>query len=328
MNAVDPVIDVTYPRWMVDVDLNLMRTFVLLYETRSVTRTAEALFITQPSVSHALRRLRRQFNDELFVRSPDGLAPTETAELMYPRLQQALEVIDETVSGAGRFDPTTSVRTFRICATDLGEISLLPAVLARLEEHAPRCTVEVTPLDMAAAPQHLRQGRADAVICTPRIDDPDLRRDGLFRERYVGLRARVHPRIDDRPSLEEYLRERHIVVDPAAGHVDADQELTRLGHRREVAARVSHFAVLPELLAQTYYLSVVPNGVAGLFTRSSDVRTFELPFEIPTVEVSLYTYRRALPAPGTDWLRDLICRTLRRDAEPSTSDPQVRGQDS
>ncbi|WP_093278339.1 LysR family transcriptional regulator [Saccharopolyspora shandongensis] len=305
---------------MVDVDLNLMRTFVLLYETRSVTKTAEALFITQPSVSHALRRLRRQFADELFTRSPDGLAPTEIAERMYPRLQQALEVIDETVSGAGRFDPATSARTFRICATDLGEISLLPPILARLEEQAPRCAVEVTPLDMAAAPQQLRQGRTDAVICTPRIDAPDLRRDGLFQERYVGLIARDHPRIGERPTLDEYLRERHIVVDPAAGHVDADQELTRLGHRREVAARVPHFAVLPELLARTRYLSAVPSGVAGLFTRSSRVRTFELPFEIPTVEVALYTYRRAIPAPGTDWLRDLVRETLRR--EPSTSDSE------
>ncbi|MGP4016213.1 LysR family transcriptional regulator [Saccharopolyspora sp. 5N708] len=305
---------------MVGVDLNLMKTFVLLYETRSVTRTAEALFITQPSVSHALRRLRRQFDDELFVRSAAGLAPTEIAERMYPRIQQALEVIEETVSGTGRFDPATSQRSFRICATDLGEIGLLPAVLARLEDSAPHCAVEVTPLDMAAAAQHLRQGRVDAVICTPRIDAPDLWRDGLFRERYVGLCARTHPRIGEHPTLAEYLRERHIVVDPAAGHADADQELTRLGHRREVAARVPHFAVLPELLARTRYLAVVPSGVAGLFTRSSDVRTFELPLEIPTVEVSLYTYRRALPAPGIDWLRDLIRRTLRHDSEWSTSD--------
>ncbi|SEG07759.1 transcriptional regulator, LysR family [Saccharopolyspora kobensis] len=318
MNAVDPDMRGIYSRCVVDVDLNLMKTFVLLYETRSATRTAEALFITQPSVSHALRRLRRQFNDELFTRSPDGLAPTEIAERMYPRLQQALEVIEETVSGAGRFDPATSQRTFRICATDLGEISLLPAILARLEREAPNCAVEVLPLDMAAVPRHLRQGRADAVICTPRIDAPDLQRDALFQERYFGLRARAHPRIGDHPTLAEYLGERHIVVDPAAGHVDADMELTRLGHRREVAARVPHFTALPELLARTHYLSAVPSGVAGLFTRSSEVATFRLPFEIPTVEVSLYTYRRALPAPGTDWLRELIRNTLRREPEPST----------
>ncbi|GAA2784969.1 LysR family transcriptional regulator [Saccharopolyspora taberi] len=298
---------------MREVDLNLMKTFVLLYETRSVTRTAEAMFITQPSVSHALRRLRRQFNDELFLRSPDGLTPTETAERMYPRLQQALEVIVETVSDAAAFSPRTSERTFRLCATDLGEISLLPAVLARLEDEAPRCTVEVTPLDFADAAQNLRQGRADAVICTPRIDAPDLQRDGLFTENYVGLCASSHPRIGDHPTLADYLGERHIVVHEAAGHVDTDRELTRLGHRRDVAVRVPHFSVLPELLARTGFLSAVPSRVAGLFTRSSDVRTFALPLALPRVEVSLYTYRRALPAPGIEWLRELISQTLRTE---------------
>ncbi len=316
MNDVDAGIGSVYSSGMTEVDLNLMRTFVLLYETRSVTRTAEAMFVTQPSVSHALRRLRRQVNDELFVRSPDGLVPTEAADRMYPSLSQALEVVTETFSGATDFDPASSARTFRVCATDLGEISLLPSVLAQLERQAPRCSVEVTPLDFADAARNLRQGRSDAVICTPRIDAPDLQRDALFRENYVGLCAREHPRIGEHPTLGEYLAERHIVVHAAAGHIDADQELNRLGHRRDIAVRVPHFAVLPELLARTGFLSVVPSRVAGLFTRSSAVRTFVLPLDLPVVEVSLYTYQRALPAPGIEWLRELIVRTL-RDQPPS-----------
>jgi DNA-binding transcriptional LysR family regulator len=99
---------------MTSMDLNLMRTLVLLYKTRSVTKTAAELHITQPSVSYALRRLRHHFNDELFVRSSDGLQPTDLAEQMYPSLHQALEVIDETISGARAFDPNTSQRAFRL----------------------------------------------------------------------------------------------------------------------------------------------------------------------------------------------------------------------
>ncbi|MEY8037769.1 LysR family transcriptional regulator [Saccharopolyspora cebuensis] len=296
---------------MAEVDLNLLKTFVLLYETRSVTRTAEALVLTQPSVSHALRRLRRQFHDELFVRSPRGLEPTGTADRMYPRLHQALEVIAETVADVAEFDPATSDRTFRIRATDLGEISLLPAILSRLERRAPGCSVEVQQLDVAGAARALREGAADAVICTPRIDAPDLRRDPLFQEHYVGLCATGHPRIGDRPALADYLAERHIAVHAAAGHVDADEELRRRGHHRDVAVRVPHFSVLPELLARTHYLSAVPSRVAGLFTRSSAVRTFALPLGIPDVEVALYTYRRALPAPGVDWFRERIREALR-----------------
>ncbi|MGZ6800627.1 MAG: LysR family transcriptional regulator [Mycobacteriaceae bacterium] len=310
MNTLDSYIEEFYVHEMTDVDLNLMRTLALLCETRSVTRTAEKLYVTQPSVSYALGRLRRQFNDELFVRSSDGLRPTALAEQMYPSLRQALEVIDETVSGASEYDPATSERTFRILATDLGEISLLPIVLAKLETSAPRCGVEINPLDSSSAAQQLRQGSADAAICTPRIDAPDLRRDALFLESYVGLCRKDHHRIGDRPTLTEFLAERHIVVFASAGHSDADAVLTRIGESRDVAVRVPHFAVLPELLASTHYLSVVPGRVADLFTRSSHVRTFPLPFEIPTVEVALYTYRRAIPSPGIEWLRSAVTAAL------------------
>ncbi|MEU7484088.1 LysR family transcriptional regulator [Streptomyces sp. NPDC042319] len=295
---------------MTDLDLNLVKTFVLLYETRSVTRTAEALFLTQPSASHALRRLRRHFGDELFVRATEGLRPTEAAERMYPRLRQALEVITETVSDEGTFDPSTSRRTFRLSATDLGELILLPAVLAELEARAPHCRIEVTPLDSAAAAEELRRGRVDAVICTPRIDAPDIRRDPLFQERYVGLRATDHPRIGDRPEPAEYLAERHIAVAAAAGHVDADQVLARLGHPRDIVAHVPHFAVLPELVARTGYLAVVPSRAVRAFTRAAPVRTFTLPFDIPTVEVALHTYRRTLPAPAVEWLRATVTGLL------------------
>src|SRR5574340_1374356 len=123
---------------MVSVDLNLMKTFVLLYQTGSVTRTAERLSITQPSVSHALGRLRKQLNDRLFLRSPEGLQPTETARRLYPEIHQALEVIEAAVAGSGTFDPATSNRTFRILATDLVEVCLLATGRAELEGRAPR----------------------------------------------------------------------------------------------------------------------------------------------------------------------------------------------
>ncbi|MDI9978847.1 LysR family transcriptional regulator [Rhodococcus sp. IEGM 1307] len=60
---------------MSTIDMNLIRTFMLLYETRSVTGTAERMSITQPSVRHALGRLRKQFNDNLFSRPSNGLQP-------------------------------------------------------------------------------------------------------------------------------------------------------------------------------------------------------------------------------------------------------------
>jgi DNA-binding transcriptional LysR family regulator len=86
--------------------------------------------VTQPSVSHALGRLRRQFADPLFVRTATGLEPTDLALRLYPDVRVGLEVIDSAVSGVSTFDPATSSRAFRVLATDLGEVALLPSVRA------------------------------------------------------------------------------------------------------------------------------------------------------------------------------------------------------
>jgi DNA-binding transcriptional LysR family regulator len=289
-----------------------MKTFVLLYESGSVTRTAEKLNVTQPSVSHSLSRLRRQFGDPLFVRSANGLAPTDTARRLYPDIRVGLEVIEAAVAGASHFDPATSNRTFRILATDLGEIALMPSLLAELEERAPRIRIEIVPLDIGTAAAELQQGRADAAICTPRLADRDLRRDVLFCEHYIGLCAKDHPRITDEPTLEAYLGERHLSVDAAIGHSQAEQVLSSLGLRCEVGLRVSHFAALPRLLESTRYLAMVPSTMTDWSTRAADVRNFKLPIEVREAEVALYTYNRRPASPAIDWLREVTRAVLQR----------------
>ena len=231
---------------MAQLDLNLIPTFLLLYETRSATRTAEELSLTQPAVSHALGRLRRHFNDRLFNRSPGGLQPTELATTIYPTLRQAIEVIDTTVRGAGRFDPTTSRRTFRLHATDLGEINLLPAVLRLIADTAPHIDLHVEPLNFSVVEDRLRQGRADAAICTPPITAPDVDRDLIRRDSYCGICSADHPRIGNEPTLDDFLAERHIAVEVTTGHTDVDHALASLGHVRDVALRISHFAAPPD----------------------------------------------------------------------------------
>ena len=63
-------------------DAKLLRLFDLLYHTRSVTRAAEDLGLSQPTVSIWLAKLRTQFNDPLFVRTSEGMQPTPRADAL------------------------------------------------------------------------------------------------------------------------------------------------------------------------------------------------------------------------------------------------------
>lgn len=82
---------------MSPIDLNLIRTFVTLYEAGSVTLAAERLFVTQPSVSYALARLRELFDDALFTRTRDGIQPTFVAEQLYGTFRESLTRIEGAV---------------------------------------------------------------------------------------------------------------------------------------------------------------------------------------------------------------------------------------
>jgi DNA-binding transcriptional LysR family regulator len=102
-------------------DLNLLSIFVMLWETRSVTRASDRLALTQPAVSHALRRLRDAVGDDLFVNAKGGLLPTARAEALIGPVREALEKIGLALQGQEAFVPSLAVRQLNIAAGDLVE---------------------------------------------------------------------------------------------------------------------------------------------------------------------------------------------------------------
>ena len=62
------------------LDLNLLLVFEAVLHESSVIGAAKRLHLSQPATSHALNRLRRRLNDQLFVRTPAGMMPTPRAQ--------------------------------------------------------------------------------------------------------------------------------------------------------------------------------------------------------------------------------------------------------
>ncbi|WP_181446510.1 LysR family transcriptional regulator [Streptomyces sp. NTH33] len=296
---------------MASYDLGMVRAFVLIYETASVTATAERMYISQPSVSYALRRLRNLFNDPLFLRRGHRLEPTAVAEDLYPRLRQLIESMDDVMSHASRFRPENSTRTFRLRLTDVGVTGLLPRILHRIRAEAPQVVIDVGALTISTVVQELRSGQADAVICATRIDAPDLLREPLFTQAYVGVCAPDHPRISAAPTLAEFEAEKHVGVAAETGHRSYDLRISELGIARSVSVVVPSFPGLPAVLADTELLSFAPEIVAQRFESNGLLRKFKLPFDVPISESALYTVRRQLPSAEFDWFRTSLIEALR-----------------
>ena len=144
-----------------DIDLNLLRLFDAVYRTRTVSRAADLLDLTQPAASQALTRLRLLIKDPLFVRAGGGVQPTPKADRLANAVRSALGLLEEALNESAQFEPLQSHKVFRIHMSDIGEGRFLPQLMARLGELAPGVRLETLPLQPAEIAPALDNGRID-----------------------------------------------------------------------------------------------------------------------------------------------------------------------
>lgn len=297
------------------MDLNLLTAFVSIYEERSLTRAAVRLSITQPSVSHALGRLRRMFDDPLFVRRGRVMVPTRRADEVYAATRRPLEALSGSVTGLAHFDPSTTERTFRMSLTDLGEVDFLPTVAEQFGRYAPRARLETLPLDVTRTPDHLMRGASDLAVTSTRWEQ-GLRSTVIKREHYVCVRA-----WDDRRALDRDVMEtmRVVLVHRSLGHHAPVQTLHEAGIMLRPHLILQTFIPIPRLVATQGYLSIAPETIAQGWTEHWAIRIDPLPVPCPEVWVRLYWPTEATSV-GHRWFVALVTNALRRDGE----DPGTR----
>ena len=118
-----------------ELDLNLLRVFAVVADSRSVTQAASRLYLTQPAVSAALRRLAEAVGAPLFARHGRGLALTSRGSACSP-ICPPTSCCCGIRAVAAHLRPATSDRTFRLGLSDTAEVWLLPPLLRLLERGA------------------------------------------------------------------------------------------------------------------------------------------------------------------------------------------------
>ncbi len=285
------------------VDLNLFVVFDAVYTERNLTRAAEVLCITQPAVSNALARLRKTFNDQLFVRSAQGMSPTPVAENIIGRVREALQLLDTSVQEGDSFEPAESDRMFRISMNDLTESMILPALMDELCRQAPHIVVGSYYTGRSDMSKALASGELDFAIDVPLVVDPQLCHVSLYKEEFVCMVRLDHPDIRGSLSLEQYLALGHVHISSrreGLGHVDV--ALNSLGLQRNVLMRVQHYLVAPRILRRTNLALTVPKRWAQRF----DMQILELPFEVPPINSHLYWHKSAEEDGANRWVRERI----------------------
>ena len=305
------VFDIAVMQRLNELDLNLFVAFQALYRERSVTKAAEQLGLTQPAMSHKLRRLRDALNDPLFVSSPQGLLPTPTAEALSPIVHEALSALDSAV-GATHFDPATSERHFVLQMADLAEMMVLPKALRLLQEEAPGVTLEVVPPGPRTG-EALERGDVDLGFGAGMSLPGSARTTRLTTDGFVVLSRTGHPATADGLTMQAYLEANHVVVAPRGGpRTFVDQALEAAGHRRKIACRLRRFVTAPFLVAESDNLFTAPRSLYRTLKDRLPLEAHDVPFTIEPVVISMFWHERMHSDPGHIWMRELAMRTRDR----------------
>lgn len=298
---------------MNNMDLNLLPVFDALIRHRSVGKAAEELGMSQPGLSYALKRLRSHFGDPLFIRTRQGMAPTERAEQVAPTIAHLLQQVRSQLTASPSFDPRHSTKVFTLAMSDLGDLIILPKLQRALELVAPRIGINVKALSGDQAIDALQSGQVDLAIgYLPAIKGADIFQQRLYEHGFVCIARKGHPHIGGGVDRERFLSLRHVSVSNAGR---TNSLLEQVFSRQKIAVRaqlqVPSILSLPAIVAATDYVATVPAAVAELFSSTAGIRVFEGPASLPKVTVRQCWHRRNQAEPGNRWLRGLIGELFR-----------------
>jgi LysR family transcriptional activator of mexEF-oprN operon len=285
-----------------DLDLNLLRVFAIVAECRSVTAAAARLYLTQPAVSAALRRLTTAIGAPLFVRQGRGLALTGRGERLRVETAPHLRALVDAALAPATFDPRTSDRTFRLGLADTAEVWLLPLLLRRLEKKAPRMRVISLPVQFRSVGAALASGDVDAAVTVTGDLPAGVLRLPLYWGEMVCLFDPRHARVKRRLTDADYFAHEHVVVSYNGDLRGIIEDV--LGRTRRARCSVASFANVGAIVDGTALLATVPTTVAReVRAVRPHLRTAALPFALSGAAIEL-----VWPATTDD---DDACRFLR-----------------
>ena len=290
---------------MSTADFNLLITLDVLLAEGSVARAAKRLRLSPSAMSRALARLRETTGDPLLVRAGRGLVPTPRALALREQVSQLVQEVEAVLRPAEQPDLTQLVRTFTLRTSEGFVENFGARLIARIAEQAPGVRlrfVHKTDKDSTS----LRDGTVDLETgVVGKGAGPELRTQGLFRDRFIGVVRSGHPLSQGPISAARFAAGRHIGVSRRGlDKGPIDDALERLGLEREVATIVAGFSTALSLARTSDLIVSVPER------HTADLRegmhSFELPLSLPSFTVAMLWHPRLDADPVHRWLRECL----------------------
>ncbi len=284
-----------------DLDGKVLRVFLTILEENSVSKAADRLGVTQSAISHTLSKLRHVLGDPLFVRSGQGLTPTERALSLKEPVQHVLDGM-RALTEDRPFDPMLEEMRIQIATNDMPRELIFPRLLRYVRAEGVRLRLGFIPSGVPD-PDLLRSDRCQLMLTPLPPDGPDI-----FQKRVLSSPLMIYYDGDQRAppdSWQTYCNTEHVEVRFTDGRSS-----------RAVMRGVDQSQIRPPAVTLPHF-NAIPSFVKGGDLISTDTALMKqgplaaldcapLPFACEPVSIYMVWHQRSANDPAHRWLRDRI----------------------
>ena len=301
------------------LDLNLLRLFIYIFELKNLTHTAEALHLSQSAISHALGRLRQALGDELFYREKGELHPTLYAKRLYPTVKQSFENLEQIFQTNHLLSEDKlgemaqqSFATLTIAMHDEIELIVFNKLVSQIHQVLPNCQITSSRLNRSELAHELKVGQLDFAIDVARVVDSKIVHQPLLRDEFVLVlyAPNFAAELANEPTITQaqYFASQHITVSSRRlGLSIEDSLLSKAGWQRQSKIRCQHYATAFQLLKQDKLLLTLPRQLATTFLpHAQGWQILDLPIALTHIELHGYWHQQQQADPLYGWLRQQI----------------------
>jgi len=289
------------------LDMNLLYALSILIEERSVSRAAQRMHVSQPTMSAALARLREYFGDPLLIQQGKSLVPSSLALDFRPMLREIMTNVNVMIAASHGFNPEHSERSFCISTSDYFAVTILPDLFKHVKAVAPQITFEIVTAETGFSRTGDR-GEVDVVLLPAEFLIADHPCKFLFHEDYVVMGWKENPLVCKPMSEDDFYNASHLVVAHPSRlrHSISEAFIKSLGREYQVGIVATSFLYTPSLLIGTQSIVMLPRRLAERFAQVHAVRYVDLPFAFKGFEAMLQYHASRAADPSVAWLIEQI----------------------
>lgn len=304
-------------------NFNLLAVFSAVMEQGSLSKAATQLGTNQSTISTSLSRLKKDIGQELFVRKGRGVVPTSYSQMLYKQIKDPIEQLNGVFSSMADFDPQSSHRKFSLSSPEhlqwmlLNHFGSLPNPNLQLAVHDQDD-------DDDSIYEDLLSSKYDAMIDILVPEHPSIESVQLLESDVVVICREGHPRIQGKITQEQFLQEKHAVLERRRRKARSLEHYTSLDlSQREIVFRGRSLFSSMLLVSQSDYITALPISLALQFQKQLNLQLLKPPFEYQPIAHYLIWLKRQTADPAHSWFRDQVLGSSHKLSDITNDKPLV-----